>query len=158
MFTEITWAMYLRILAALLFIYYTLLILKFYFPQIRASVSSLGTGGDPVQAQGATVQTQPSPKATGNLTSTGSFANQGVNDYETIEELVERVKSVLGHAVEAKVEATQVASSFKTVLSDYPTLAISTFRPSINEFIVSESELSGYAFSQEAVEQLWPKI
>ena len=94
----------------------------------------------------------------GNTTSSDSFtAYETGNDYEIIEEIVERVKSVLKHAADMTMEPIEVTSSFTTILSDYPTLGHSTFRPSINEFIANESELHGYlTITQEAVEQLWP--
>ena len=157
MFTEITWATYLRLVAALLFIYYTLLILKFYFPQIRTSFSSIAPGltaDDSVTAYNDTTEDK------GRLTSSGSFtAVESGNDYEIIEEIVERVKSVLQHAADSTMATDEVLSSFRTILSDYPVLAKSTFRPSINEFIASESGLNGFPdITQEMVAQLWQTV
>lgn len=160
MFTEITWATYLRAVAALMFIYYVVLILKFYFPQISASFSgaapALRAPQHPdemtVHARGANV------KENERLTPSGSFtAVESGNDYEIIEEIVERVKSVLQHAADTTMEPSEVTSSFRTILADYPALARSTFKPSINEFIANESEQHGYlTITQQVVEQLWP--
>jgi hypothetical protein len=157
MFTEITWGTYLRLVAALLFIYYLLLILKCYFPQIRASLSQ-GTGPGILYRQDAMMEENATDQEKGNLTSTGYFtASQGGNDYEIIEEIVERVKAVLHHAADTTMDIPEVSSSLAKILSDYPALARSTFRPSINEFIATESELHGFlALNQDAVEQLWP--
>lgn len=160
MFTEITWATYLRAVAALMFIYYVLLILKFYFPHISTSLSSAApSSGAPQHSDEMTLHS----KSTGvsendRLTPSGSFtAAENGNDYEIIEEIVERVKSVLQHAADTTMEPSDVTSSFRTVLADYPALARSTFKPSINEFIANESEQHGYlTITQEAVEQLWP--
>lgn len=161
MFTEITWAMYLRIVAALLFFYYTLLILKFYFPQIRASLSSAAPALGTLRHQDDMTPHKEASSAAekGNMTSSGSFtAYETGNDYDVIEEIVERVKSVLQHAADTNMDTNEVSSSFKTILSDYPTLARSTFRPSINEFIANESRLSGFSeITQEIAEQLWQK-
>ena len=160
MFTEITWATYLRIVAALLFIYYTLLILKFYFPQIRTSLSSIAPALGTLNGHDAAVSHQESAIAKGSshVIPSGSFTAQETgNDYDIIEEIVERVKSVLKHAADTTMEPSEVTSSFTTILTDYPTLARSTFRPSINEFIASESEQHGYlTITQDAVEHLWP--
>jgi uncharacterized protein YciW len=159
MFTEITWATYLRAVAALMFIYYVLLILKFYFPQISASLS---TAAPSVRANHHNQMTAHAQSTTAleneRLTPSGSFtAAESGNDYEIIEEIVERVKSVLQHAADTTMEPSDVTSSFRTILADYPTLARSTFKPSINEFIANESEQHGYlTITQEAVEQLWP--
>jgi hypothetical protein len=160
MFTEITWATYLRVVAALMFIYYVLLIVKFYFPQISASLSSAGASlGAPPHHNEMTAHTNSATlQENEHLTSKGSFtAAESGNDYEIIEEIVERVKSVLQHAADTTMEPAEVTSSFRTILSDYPTLASSTFKPSINEFIANESEQHGYlTITQEAVEHLWP--
>jgi hypothetical protein len=160
MFTEITWATYLRAVSALLFIYYVLLILKFYFPQISASFSGAAPAlKTPKYHDEMSAHTQ-STADQGNerLTPSGSFtAAESGNDYEIIEEIVERVKSVLQHAADTTMEPSEVSSSFRTILADYPTLASSAFKPSINEFIANESEQHGYlTITQEAVEQLWP--
>ena len=161
MFTEITWAAYLRMAAALLFIYYTVLILKFYFPQIKASVSSGGPlfGAVRHNDEMASHQTDRVEEANAKVTSCGSFtAYESGNDYETIEEIVERVKSVLQHAADSNMETAEVISSFRIIVSDYPALANSTFRPSVNEFIASESKLSGFSeITEETAEQLWHK-
>jgi hypothetical protein len=161
MFTEITWAMYLRIVAALLFIYYTLLILRFYFPQIRASLSSAAPLLGTVQRQDEMTGREDGPaiKENGPVTAPASFtATENGNDYDIIEEIVERVKSVLQHAADSNQETNEVISSFKIIVSDYPTLAKSTFRPSINEFIANESRQSGFSeITQETAEQLWQK-
>lgn len=160
MFTEISWAMYLRVVAALLFIYYLLLILKFYFPHISVSLSSAapGLGNFNRHDKLAVVETNTAIKESTHVSSSGSFtAGETGNDYDIIEEIVERVKSVLQHAADSTMEPSEVTSSFTTILSDYPTLARTTFRPSINEFIAGESEQHGYlTITQEAVEQLWP--
>lgn len=159
MFTPITWATYLRIVAGLLFIYYVLLLLKFYFPQIRASLSPAvpGRGSVDHRYEMAATAQSPATKENMRLTSSGSFtAPETGTDYEIIEELVERVKSVLRHAADTKMAEGEVRSSFRLIVADYPALGRSTFRPSINEFIANESELHGYpAITQEAAEQLW---
>lgn len=160
MFTEITWATYLRAVAALLFIYYVLLILKFYLPQISASLSTAAPAlRAPQLHDGMTAHVQGTIAAENErLTPSGSFtAAESGNDYEIIEEIVERVKSVLQHAADTTMEPSDVTSSFRTILADYPALARSTFKPSINEFIANESEQHGYlTITQQVVEQLWP--
>jgi hypothetical protein len=154
MFTEITWAGYLRVTAAALFIYYTILLLKFYFPQIRAAA---GTGA-PFHSMGSPAE----PNATtaimeggGNLTPTGEF-QQPVTDYEIIEELVDRVKKSLMEAFENKADQQSVTNGLKAIVNDYPVLGQSTFRPSISEFIATESQQHGFTFMNETLaETLW---
>ncbi|MFP9097768.1 hypothetical protein ACLI09_01835 [Flavobacterium sp. RHBU_24] len=159
MFTEITWAMYLRTVAALLFIYYMILILKFYLPQFSASLRGTSAGA---VAQGsfnpAGAHAERLTEADARLASSGSFtAPETGNDYDVIEEIVDRVKSSLQYASETTMEPNDVLSSFRTILQDYPSLGRSTFRPSINEFIASESAQHGYlTITQDTVEPLWP--
>lgn len=158
MFTEITWAMYLKIVAAALFIYYTFLLLKFYYPQVSAS---LPTGGAPFRnSHSATAYTATAGGGEKtNLTPTGEFNEPGYNDYEIIEEMAERVKAALKEAVDSNPTEEHLISNLKLIVNDYPVLAKSSFRPSINQFIATESQQHGFAFIKEdTVEQLWRTI
>ncbi|WP_330441508.1 hypothetical protein [Flavobacterium sp. C4GT6] len=158
MFTEITWAAYLRVTAAVLFIYYTILLLKFYFPQIRAAAGA----GAPFHSMGNPGTAEPNATSAimeggGNLTPTGEF-QQPVTDYEIIEELVDRVKKNLIESFESQADQQTVTNGLKAIVNDYPVLGQSTFRPSINEFIATESQQHGFTFINETLaETLWQK-
>ncbi|WP_129750076.1 hypothetical protein [Flavobacterium beibuense] len=79
-----------------------------------------------------------------------------LTDFETVEELVERVKSLVTNAVEQRTEKENFLPGIRKVLGDYPSLGKSRFRGSINEFIVSEGEEQGMAsLTQEEVDKLW---
>lgn len=158
MFTTITWAMYLRVTAAVLFIYYTLLILKFYFPQIRAALSNGYEAFDnPQSVSAAGIGSAPGVSEEKNkLTPTGEFNTSGSNDYEIIEEMVERVKGALKEASDAALEDDAVKIRLKEIVRDYPLFSKSAFRPSINEFIATECQQHGFtSITEEAVEQFW---
>lgn len=154
MFTEITWAAYLRVTAAALFIYYAILLLKFYFPQIRAA------GGPSFHSMESPNPLEPNATSAimeggGNLTPTGEF-QQPVTDYEIIEELVDRVKKSLMESFDNKADQQTVTNGLKAIVNDYPVLGKSTFRPSINEFIATESQQHGFTYmSEAAAETLW---
>ncbi|MCO6148975.1 hypothetical protein [Flavobacterium sp. NRK1] len=154
MFTEFTWAAYLRVTAAVLFLYYTILLLKFYFPQIRAAA------GAPFHSMGNPDSAEPNATSAimesgGNLTPIGEF-QQTVTDYEIIEELVDRVKKSLIESFENKADQQTVTNGLKAIVNDYPVLGQSTFRPSINEFIATESQQHGFTFMNETLaETLW---
>lgn len=155
MFTEITWATYLRVTAAVLFIYYTLLLLKFYFPQLK---SLAGPGIHPINKHGAPEgnPTTAIMDATGNLTPTGEFNEPVYNDYDIIEEMVERVKGTLKEANEQHLTDEALLPKLKGIVNDYPVLGKSTFRPSINEFIATECQQHGFTtVTEESAELLW---
>lgn len=158
MFTEITWAMYLRVTAAVLFIYYTLLLLKFYFPQ----VTSLAAGGIDHMNRQSVSEGNPTTAimdGTGNLTPTGEFNEPGYNDYEIIEELVERVKGALKEGNEQHLTDEALLPKLKVIVNDYPVLGKSTFRPSINEFIATECQQHGFTnVTEESAELLWRTV
>lgn len=156
MFTEITWATYLRVTAAVLFLYYTFLLLKFYFPQIRASLSN----GSMAFSQNYTAAETNAASVTigekSNLTPTGEFNEPGLNDYDIIEEMVDRVKGALKEAVTNQQPEDVLIGQLKSIVNDYPLLSKSNFRPSINEFIATESQQHGFTSITEAVaEQFW---
>lgn len=156
MFTEITWATYLRVTAAVLFLYYTFLLLKLYFPQIRASVSNEGMA---FSATHNAVEANPASVARGqksNLTPTGEFNEPGLNDYDIIEEMVDRVKGTLKEAVTNQQPEDVLIGQLKVIVNDYPLLSKSNFRPSINEFIATESQQHGFtSITEEIAEQFW---
>lgn len=155
MFTEITWATYLRVTAAALFIYYTLLLLKLYFPQIRASISN----GSMAFSQSRTTEVNHATGIMGeqgNLVPAGEFNEPGYSDYEIIEEMVDRVKGALKEAVANGQGEDKITVQLKAIVSDYPLLSRSNFRPSINEFIATESQQHGFvSITEEVAEQFW---
>jgi hypothetical protein len=153
MFTEITWATYLRVTAAALFLYYTFLLLKSYLPQIRASLSN----GSMAFSQSLTTEVNPTAGIggeQGNLVPAGEFHEPGYSDYEIIEEMVDRVKGALKEAVANEQGEDTIIVQLKAIVNDYPLLSKSNFRPSINEFIATESQQHGFtSITEEVAEQ-----
>jgi hypothetical protein len=156
MFTEITWATYLRVTAAAIFLYYTFLLLKSYLPQIRASLSN---GSMAFSQTHVAAETNPAAGImgqNGNLTPAGEFNEPTYNDYEIIEEMVDRVKGALKEAVSSQVPEDAIIGQLKAIVNDYPLLSKSNFRPSINEFIATESQQHGFtSITEEVAEQFW---
>jgi hypothetical protein len=159
MFTEITWATYLRVTAAALFLYYTFLLLKSYLPQIRASLSNESMALSQTQVTAEMNPATGSMGQNGNLTPAGEFNEPSYNDYEIIEEMVDRVKGALKEAVSSQEPEDAIIGQLKAIVNDYPLLSKSNFRPSINEFIATESQQHGFtSITEEVAEQFWRTI
>jgi hypothetical protein len=154
MFTEITWTAYLRVTAAALFLYYTFLLLKLYFPQVRAPLSNGSMAFSHTAAETNAASVAMGEKS--NLTPTGEFNEPGLNDYDIVEEMVDRVKGALKEAVTNQQPEDVLIGQLKLIVNDYPLLSKSSFRPSINEFIATESQQHGFnTITEEIAEQLW---
>lgn len=79
-----------------------------------------------------------------------------LQDFEMIEELVERVKSTISEACEKEHSKQEFFTSLSKLLKDYPVLLKSQFRASVNEFIAGECIEQGFMeIAQEEVELLW---
>lgn len=158
MFTNFTWGAYVTTVSVTLVLYYVFIGAKFYFTDIRNFLN--GRHSSPFrnpwnESQQEVASPSPSSNPSDNSTA-GIMEENTFNDFEVIEELVERVKSLITNAVEHQASKDVFFSRLQAVLKDYPSLQKSQFRPSVNEFIVSESELQGMsAITQEEVEALW---
>lgn len=158
MFTNISWATYLTMVAVSLLLWYVLIGVKFYFSDIKDFLNGKRSfrlqGSWNTETEGASLSGQAGTN--GHLAPKGEFEEQSFNDFGTIEELVEMVKALIITAVENKTPKKDFLTRLGAVLKVFPSLKKSQFRPSVNEFISSESELQGLAsITEEEVERLW---
>ncbi|MUV04591.1 hypothetical protein GN157_12815 [Flavobacterium rakeshii] len=153
MLTHITWTDYFRFSVLATLVYYLLLLLKFYLPTLqgRRAVS-----GNALIADADHQDSALNHDIMDNLTPAGGIEGP-VTDYETVEEMIERVKSTFGRVVGSDKDQETVTQTLTTILRDYPSLKESGFRPAINEFIVTEARQQGIEFlHEENVNGLWP--
>lgn len=158
MFTNISWATYLITVAITIALWYTLIGLTIYYQDIKDFLAGKRRllpepfWDDPINSEGSPVQFD----TLDNVTAKGVFDEAAFSDFEVIENLVDRSKSLIEEAVEKSMPKQDFYSQLTKILKEYPILSKSQFRPSVNEFIVSECDLKGYpAITMEEADALW---
>jgi len=155
MITNISWAAYFYTVAALMAAWYLYVGFRFFYPNIKNALGS-HNGGSLQWDAGPRHEMQPAAEAQSNLVAKGAFEENSFNDFEVIEELVDRVKTLISFSVEKALPKDDFLLSLRPILKDYPALRNSQFRPSINEFITTESDAQGLeSLSMDEVENCW---
>ncbi len=155
MITNISWAAYFYTVALLMVLWYLFIGFRYFYSDIKNAFGA--HGGNPLKwdsgpSQEAPPQSGPSP----NLVAKGAFEENSFNDFEAIEDLVDRVKTLIADSLEKDTPKSDFLLSLPALLKDFPVLQNSQFRPSINEFITTECEGQGLGpVSMEEVEQCW---
>jgi len=156
MFTDISWTAYLLTIGTATLLWYFILGFTQYYKGVKNFLDSKRTtsfstlyGTTESYSQADTI-----PKDA--LTPKGEFDQPALQDFDTIEELVERVKSCVADAVEKHIPKEGFIELLGKLLRDYPTLKTSKFRPSVSEFIAGESQEQGFdGITVEEIESLW---
>lgn len=155
MLTDISWATYLTFTGTAVLIWYITIVLLHYYTDIRSFLNGKRRMQvNPVYSEEEIII----PSSIQNPESTvGSEKEIPVlQDFEMIEELVDRVKSTISHACEKEHSKEDFFTDLSKLLKDYPVLLKSQFRASVNEFIAGECIEQGFReITQEEVELLW---
>jgi len=155
MITNISWATYYYTLALVLLLWYLYVGFRYFRTEIGKAAGL--TAGKPLQWDAPSAEKQTAvAEAAPNVAAKGIFEENSFNDFEIIEELVDRVKALITESIEHEAPKQSFLSTLHHILKDYPALQHSQFRPSVNEFIITESEAQGMeAPSVEEIEQAW---
>lgn len=157
MLTDISWASYLTFTGTALLIWYITIALLHYYSDVKIflngkrkmqfnSIFSESNFTDSLSTQDQ------------NIPLSGEIETPLLQDFEMIEELVERVKNTISEACEKKSFKEDFFQVLSKILKDYPALLNSQFRPSVNEFITGECLEQGFGeITMDEVEQLWHK-
>lgn len=157
MLTDISWAVYLTIIGTASLIWYITIALVHYYSDIKIFLSGKRKMqlnpifSDPHSTASYAAQDQ-------NSVSVTDHEPIFQQDFEMIEELVDRVKTIISEACEKKSSKEDFFQLLSKLLKDYPVLLNSQFRPSVNEFITGECLEQGFGeITMDQVEQLWHK-
>lgn len=155
MLRDISWADYITALFIALVAWYALIGYQYYYSAISSFMrqkkrSRFDLGEIPEGQTGLLKDPSGTPGAK------GIFSESPQEDFEIIEELVERVKDLIGEANEKQMPQEGFYTLLQKILSDYPVLKSSAYRGSVNDFICGECELRGIqGITTDAVDQLW---
>lgn len=157
MLTDISWASYLTCTGTAILIWYITIALLHYYSDVKIFLN----GKRKMQFNSIFSES--------NFTDSPATQDQNIphkeeiqtpllQDFEMIEELVERVKDTISEACEKKLLKEDFFAMLSKLLKDYPILLNSQFRPSVNEFIAGECLEQGFEeITIDEVEQLWHK-
>lgn len=157
MLTDISWASYLTYTGTALLIWYITIALLHYYSDVKIFLNGKrkmqfnSIFSESKFTDSPSVQDQ-------NIPLNAEIETPLLQDFEMIEELVERVKNTISEACEKQLLKEVFFAMLTKLLKDYPVLLNSQFRPSVNEFIVGECLEQGFeGITIDEVEQLWHK-
>lgn len=163
MLSHISWTEYLLIILLLLVIWYVFIGLQFYSVELK----DLLTGKRkielliPKKAKEKMNSDNPSKTLGGEqidkpLQKEASLTEKPDNTFKEIENLIEKLKEAIADASHKKYIRQELFHYLQLIIKEYPGLKNSSYRPTINEFIVSECEKQGsIAMNEEEAEMLW---
>jgi hypothetical protein len=156
MFTDISWTTYLTVIGFATLAWYSLLAIFHYYGDIKDFLSGKkGQHFNPLYDSFDDPDGIPADTLD-YVTAKGSFDEPALQDFEIIEELIERVKALIAETIEKQTPKEGFFTLLKKLLKEYPILLKSQFRPSVSEFISGECEQQGLeGISLEEVETLW---
>lgn len=155
MFTNISWAGYLTVVAILLPIYYLYVGVRYFSADLKTlfaerqklkfkAAPATDSKADDLLILGESRLESP------------SFEETTDDEFAEVEHLIERLKAVIADASRRKLIPQEFRQYLRLVLKEYPTIRYSPLRSSINELIISECEKYGTVTLKEAeVELLW---
>lgn len=155
MLTDISWAAYLAFTGTAVLIWYITIVLLHYYSDIRSFLNGKRTMQiNPIYSEEEIII----PSSLQNPQSADGSDKEipALQDFEMIEELVERVKTTISDACDKDHSKQDFFTTLSKLLKEYPVLLKSQFRPSVNEFIAGECVEQGFKeITQHEVELLW---
>ncbi|MFH7012405.1 hypothetical protein ACHRV5_11060 [Flavobacterium sp. FlaQc-52] len=156
MFTNISWSNYIIVVALLLTSWYVFVGVRFYLDEIKNLIS----GKQRPQFRKSQDSYESTTMSDSQEVTALSYPQSSFGEFDTtfkdVDNLIERLKSVIAEAVKSKLLKQELIDYFRSVLLEYPSIKNSSFSSSVSEFIVSECEKSeAVSLTQAEAEALW---
>jgi len=158
MLRGISWNNYIVVVVLLSLAWYLFVGLRYYFDDIK----DLVTGKRKPQFRSLVVKSIPKLDANFDYQESNEILNTQV-EFETVdpifnevEELTAKLKNAIIDVIQKKLTKKEFKDRLRLILKENTLLGNSSFRPSINEFIVSECEKQeSVSLTHQEVEDLW---
>lgn len=134
MFTNISWGSYLTAVSILVIGWYLVIILKFYYKDLRRMISGQQKADFSLFKKSKSLTDQ---KDQNLLDSSFSKSFDTLDDAE---ELSKRILQAAEESAQKNLTKEQFQNYLRMLLEEYPFVKISLLRESINKLMVSESE------------------
>lgn len=153
MLNSISWTEYITAVAVAATVYYLYVAARYF----SADIKDILAGKRKLQFRTAiNVQGSAGDVFTGPGNDAGDGADMQDSDYDAVEALIGRLKTVIADASGRKLIPQEFKQYLSLVLKEYPSLQYSSLRPSVNELIISECQKYGVVtLSEEEAELLW---
>lgn len=162
MLSHISWTEYLLIILLLLVIWYVFIGLRFYSVELKDLLTGkrkieLLTSKKTKEINSDNHSKSPKEEQDDKQLQEEAYLTENPdNPFKEIEELVEKLKEAIADASHKKYIRQELFHYLQLIIKEYPGLKNSSYRPTINEFIVSECEKQGsIAMNEEEAEMLW---
>lgn len=156
MITNISWTDYFIAVTILLAVYYLFIGIRYHSVDLKNLLSAkwkrrLKT----VIPNNLPVNGLPFNEENSHLSKV-SFEETTDEEFNEVEHLIERLKSVIADASQRKLMLQEFKQYLGMVLKEYPAVKYSPLRSSINELIISECQKYGTVMlTEEEVDLLW---
>jgi hypothetical protein len=159
MLHHITWHQYLAAIIILAILYYLVIILRCYRPELQRIVKQLNGSGENSHLPEA-LQYQPgTDKPEGNLEHANSFNQQQEYHQEALtgyDHLAAELKACIAKAADKPFAPAVLIPQLKKIIKTQTETIGQTDRQAVNELIVNECEKTGTALlTEDEVDQWW---
>ncbi|SFQ30611.1 hypothetical protein [Parafilimonas terrae] len=154
MIRNISWNDYIVTVAIGLAMYYLFISLRYY----SAEIKNLLSGKQKIKFRIArnSIGNNQREFVEPDIDINSSFTGTTDNEFDEVEQLIERLKTVIAGASRRKLIPQELKQYLGLVLKEYPSLRYSPLRSSINELIISECQKYGaVTLREEEAELLW---
>jgi hypothetical protein len=160
MFKYISWSDYLTTIALIATIYYVVIIIRFYLPDLKrittsniknrwARLSPAPISGQIQNNQKATITTSTSQKLE-------EETDQELDDFDKIRHVCDQLSLTIGQCASDSIVKEDFSCKISGILQKYPPIKYSPYYHSINELIVSECGKHHYnLLSDDELKNLW---
>jgi len=161
MLSGISWNNYIVVVVLLSIVWYLFVGLRYYFDDIR----DLVTGKRKLQFRSLLGKPIPKTNYYFDYQKSDEILNTPVQ-YETVdpvfndvEDLTVSLKEAITDAIQKKLSKKHFKAHLQSILQTSPLLADSSFRPSLNELIISECEKQeSFLLTLQEVDALWDNV
>ena len=161
MLSGISWNNYIVVVVSLSIVWYLFVGLHYYFDDLK----DLVTGKRKLQFRSLSGKPIPKSDYDFDYQKSDEILNAPI-EYETIdpvfndvEDLTTSLKEAITDAIQKKLSKKHFKAHLQSILQTSPLLAHSSFRPSLNELIISECEKQEFLLlTLHEVDALWDKV
>lgn len=151
MFSNISWSSYIAAVSVLLLIWYSVMVLKFYYPNLKKIFS----GEKKIKLPVLKNKTKSKIEKPADLASCFSVSFDTLEDAK---ELTARIKAAAEESLAVNRSKTELENHLRMILEEYPYVKISALRFNINETIISQCSLyPQIIFTLNEADSLWEK-
>jgi|GEM_PF-2753890 len=160
MFKNISWSDYLTTIAVIATIYYFVIVIRFFLPDLkRMLTSSTKNRWARLSPYSSSGQIQHNPKSTTAISFSQAIdetIGPAPDDFDKIRHVCDQLSVTIGQCASDSIVKDDFSRKLSGILQQYPPIKYSPYYDSINELIVSECGKHHYnLLSPDELKTLW---